>query len=148
MPEFAAWRSETYRYLTNNDENKKAKGRKKCVIKQKLKFEDYKHCLDATQTENKINQPEKNKVDLDSLRVNHKEFIKKKLTSKSQKRFRRKKHKVFTEEVGKIALSANNDKRIQSIDLIHTYVYGMNKDPECKKEEIKYKNTVKQYTHD
>ena len=26
---------------------KKAKGTKKCVVKQKLKFEDYKHCLEV-----------------------------------------------------------------------------------------------------
>ena len=39
-----------YSYLTdNNDENKKAKGTKKCVIKRTLKFDDYKHCLEATQ---------------------------------------------------------------------------------------------------
>ena len=33
---------------------KKAKGTKKCVVKRKLKFEDYKHCLEPTQLENKI----------------------------------------------------------------------------------------------
>ena len=48
----------------------------KIVIKQKLKFEDYKHCLEATQLENKINQLEKIKVDVNSLRENHKEFKK------------------------------------------------------------------------
>ena len=47
---------------------------KKCPIKRNLKFEDYKHCLEATQLKNKINQLEKNKVDLDSLKINH-EFI-------------------------------------------------------------------------
>ena len=35
---------------------KKAKGTKKFVRKRKLKFEDYKYCLEATQLENKINQ--------------------------------------------------------------------------------------------
>ena len=34
---------------------------------------------------------------------------------KSQQRFRGKKHDVFIEEVNNIALSANIDKRIQSI---------------------------------
>ena len=33
-----------------------SKGHKKCVITRKLKFEDYKSCLGATQLENKINQ--------------------------------------------------------------------------------------------
>ena len=56
---------------------------KKTVMKQKLKFEDYKHCLEATQLENNIIKLEKNKLDVDSLSKNHKEFIKK-LILKSQ----------------------------------------------------------------
>ena len=39
----------------------------------------------------------------------------------------RNKHNVFTEEVSKIALSASNDERIQSIDLIETYANGQAK---------------------
>ena len=35
---------------------------------------------------------------------------------KSQPRFRSKKCNIFTEEVDKFALSANNDKRMQSVD--------------------------------
>ena len=35
-----------------------------------------KHCLEATQLENKINQLEKIKFDVNSLRENHKEFTK------------------------------------------------------------------------
>ena len=35
------------------------KGTKKCVIKRKLKFENYENCLEATQRENKINHLEK-----------------------------------------------------------------------------------------
>ena len=35
---------------------------KKCLIKQKLKFEHYKFCLEATQLENEINYLEKNKL--------------------------------------------------------------------------------------
>ena len=46
--------------------------KKVCHKKKQLKFEDYKHCLQATQLENKINQLEKNKVDIDSIRKNHK----------------------------------------------------------------------------
>ena len=32
----------------------KTKGTKKCVIKRKLKFEDYKNCLEVTQLKNEI----------------------------------------------------------------------------------------------
>ena len=39
MKKFAQLKTKTYRYLT--DEN--AKGTKKCVVKIKLKFEDYEH---------------------------------------------------------------------------------------------------------
>ena len=41
-------------------------GTKKCVIKRKLKFENYKNFLEATQLENKINYLEKNKISIDS----------------------------------------------------------------------------------
>ena len=50
MKEFVGLRAKIYSYLKdNNDEDKKAKGIKKCVIKRKLKFEDYKNCLEAAQ---------------------------------------------------------------------------------------------------
>ena len=49
-----------YSYLkVNNDEDKKVKGTKKCIIKRKLKFEDYKNCLEAVQIENRINHLKK-----------------------------------------------------------------------------------------
>ena len=41
-------------------------------MKQKLKHEEYKHCLEATQPENKIKQLEKKKFDVDNLRENFK----------------------------------------------------------------------------
>ena len=50
---------------------------------------------------------------------------------------------MFTEEASKIALSANNDKRIQSIDSKETYLYETGKDLVCKKEEIKCNNIIK-----
>ena len=43
----------------------------------------------------------------------------------------------FTEEINKMTLSSNDDKRIQSIDLIETYAHGISKYLVCKKEEIK-----------
>ena len=41
-------------------------GTKKCVIKRKLKFENYKNFLEATQLENKMNYLQKNKISIDS----------------------------------------------------------------------------------
>ena len=73
MTGFAALRPKTLNYLTeDNHENKKPKGTKLSVIKRKLNSEEHKHCLETTQFENEINQVEKNEVDVDSLRVNHK----------------------------------------------------------------------------
>ena len=46
----------------------KAKGRKKCVTKRKLKFENYKNCLEATRLENKINHLEKNQLNIDGIK--------------------------------------------------------------------------------
>ena len=40
----------------------------------------------------------------------------------------------------KIALSSNDDKRMQSIDSIETYAYGASKDVVSEKEEIKCNN--------
>ena len=77
------------------------------------------NCLETTQLEDKINHLEKNEIDVDSLNA-------------------------FTEEINKIALSSNNDKRVQSIDLTETYAYGTSKDLVSKKEEIKCNNTIKQ----
>ena len=108
--EFIGLIAEAFSYLKeNNDEDKKAKGKKKCDIKRKLNFQDYKNCLEAAQIENKINHLENNKMDGDSL----KEFIKNNnLMLETQQRFKSERHNVFTEEINKIALSSNDDKRM------------------------------------
>ena len=68
MKKFVGIRAKTYSYLIDDgSEDKKGKYTKKCVIKRKLKFENYKNCLKATQLENKINYLEKNKINIDSL---------------------------------------------------------------------------------
>ena len=60
MTKFAGLRAETYSYLIDDgSEHKKAKGTKKCVIKTKHKFENYRNCLEATQLDNKIKYLEK-----------------------------------------------------------------------------------------
>ena len=126
MKEFVGLRAKTYSYLKdNNDEDKKDNGTKKCAIKGKFRFQDYKKCLEAAQIENKINHLEKNKIDADSF----KELIKNnKLVLKTQQRFKSERHNVFIKEINKIALSSNDDKRMQSIYSIETYAHGTSKD--------------------
>ena len=93
--EFVTLRPKTYSFLTDNGkEDKKAKGTKKCVIKKMIKFSDYKKCL-----------------------------LNDKLILKSQQRFISKKHDVYMENVNKIALSNNDDKRIIS-NKISSYACG------------------------
>ena len=48
MNKFSALKSKIYSYLTdyNNEDKKKAKSTKVCC--KKIKFEDYKHCLEVT----------------------------------------------------------------------------------------------------
>ena len=78
MKEFVGLRAKTYSYLKdNNDEDKKAKGTKKSVPKRKVEFQNDKNCLESAQIENKTNHFEKNKTDVESLKEDHKEFIKK-----------------------------------------------------------------------
>ena len=96
ITEFVTLRPKTYSYLTDDGkEGKKAKATKKCVIKKIINFNDYKKCL-----------------------LNDEVML------KSQQRFISKKHDVYTENINKIALSNNDDKRIVSSDKITSYPYG------------------------
>ena len=58
------------------------------------------------------------------------------LKIKSQQRFRSDHHKVYTEEVNKIAISSNDDKRIQTFDRVTTYPYGTNVFKVCENEML------------
>ena len=63
MTKFVRLRAKTYSYLIDDDsKDKKAKGTRKCVIKSKIKFENCKNCLEATELENKINNLQKIKL--------------------------------------------------------------------------------------
>ena len=118
MTEFVSLRAKTYAYLINNyndDDydknktiNKKAKGTKKCVIKRELMFKNYKDCL--------FNNA---------------------IILKSQQRFKSDHHEVYTEEVNKIVLNSNDEKRLQTFDKITTYPYGTNIFKVCEIEMIK-----------
>ena len=56
------------------------------------------------------------------------------------------KDNVFTEQINEIALSSNDDKRMQSFDLIGTY--ATRKDLVTDKEETKHNNVIKWYKND
>ena len=60
MTKIVGLRAKTYSYLIDDGtEDKNVKGTKKCAIKRKLKFENYKNCLEATQLDNNINDLKK-----------------------------------------------------------------------------------------
>ena len=96
ITEFVTLRSKTCSYLTDDfKEDKKAKGTKKWVIKRMIKFDDYNKCL-----------------------------LNGEVVLKSQQRFKSKGHDVYTENINKIALSSNDDKRLIAPDKITSYPYG------------------------
>ena len=85
----------------------------------------------------KIIHLEKNKINIDSLEEENRAFIKNnKLILKSQQRFKSERHYVFTEDINKTALSANNDKRKQSMDSLKTFAYGTSEDLICEKKKV------------
>ena len=53
---------------------------------------------------------------------------------KSQQRFKSNCYNVYTEQINKIALSGNDDKRLQTFDKSTTYPYGTNAFKVCESE--------------
>ena len=68
-----------------------------------------------------------------------------KLILKTQLKLKIERNNVFTEEINKIPLSSNDNKKMRSIDSIETYAYGTSKYILSEKEEIKYNNIIKPY---
>ena len=96
IKEFVGLRAKLYSYkMDEGEESKKCKGVKKRVVEKSITHEDYKTCL---------------------------------LTGKEQLRkmniIRSYDHEVYTEEVNKVALSAEDDKRYILEDGIHTLARG------------------------
>ena len=58
---------------------------------------------------------------------------------RSQLRFKSDLHNVYTEEVNKIAISSNDDKRLQTFDKVTTYPYGTNAFKVCESEMMAMK---------
>ena len=89
----------------------------------------------------KENDIYKNKVNTERLRQQHHESMKNdKSLLKTQQIFKSERHNVFTEKVNKIALSVNDNKRIQLIDSVETYAYVTSKDLICKNQKTKFIN--------
>ena len=64
MTKFVRLKPKTYSYLRDDgSEDKKAKGKRRCFIKENFKFENYKN-LEATLLGNKINYLETNKINI------------------------------------------------------------------------------------
>ena len=73
MREFVGLRAKAYSDLIDDSsEDNNTTGTKKCVIKRKLKFKDYKNCLEATKLENK-KKSRKNIIQI--VLKDHKHFI-------------------------------------------------------------------------
>ena len=97
--------------MDDDIEHKKAKRTKKCVIKRELMFKNYKDCQSYDEIVLKLKQ-----------------------------RFKSDYHNVYTEQINKIALSSNDDKRWQTFDKTITHLYGANAFKICKSEMLsKYK---------
>ena len=59
-----------------------------------------------------------------------------KIILKSQQRFKSDYHNVYAEQINKIALSINDNKRLQTFDKITTYRYGTNAFKVCESEML------------
>ena len=75
--------------MDDDSEAKKAKGTNKCIIINVLKFNDYEDCL-----------------------------LNNEIILKPQQRFKSEIHDVYAEDVNRIALSNNDDERLQTYDRI------------------------------
>ena len=81
-------------------------------MKKELRHEDYKNCM-----------------------------LNNEIILKSQQRFKSEAHNVYTTEVNKIALSSNDDKRLQAYDGITTYPYGYKHRKSMQKKMLSKVNT-------
>ena len=96
IEEFVGLRSKLYSYkMFEGKEEKKCKGIKKVVVKKQISFEDYKECLLSK-------QPQMRKMNV----------------------IRSHQHELYSETVNKIALAADDDKRIILDDGISTLAFG------------------------
>ena len=115
-------------------------------MKRKLKSENYKNWLEATKLENKISDLEKNKIVIDNIKKNYKEFIwNNKSVLKTQKDIRANSVMFLLKKLIRLLQDEMTIKDwLKQIDSIETNAYGMSKDLVSEKEEIKCNNITKQ----
>ena len=66
---------------------------------------------------------------------------------KSKVRFKSDVHEIYTEEVNKIVLNSNDDRRLQTFDRVTAYPYGTNAFKVCESEMMIVRDLfVKSYT--
>ena len=112
MTELIALRPKTCSYLIDDgNSDKKLKEQKDVQSSCALKFNDYKSCL-----------------------------LNNEIILKLQQRFKSETQNVYTEEINKIALSSNDDKRLETLDRITSYTYGTSVGKVCKSELLEYLN--------
>jgi hypothetical protein len=96
IEEFVGLRAKLYSYkMWEGEENKKCKGVKKIVVENTITHEDYKNTL----------------------------FSRKNMY-RTMNVIRSYQHEMYTEQVNKIALSGDDDKRVVQDDCIHTLAHG------------------------
>ena len=103
--------------MVDGSEQKKAKGTKTCVINCRLIFENYKDCL-----------------------FNEKTIL------KNQQRFKSYYHDMYLEEINKVALSSNDNKRVQTFTRVTTFPKRTSNFKVCEDEMLnvhKTKETLK-----
>ncbi|XP_072022382.1 uncharacterized protein [Amphiura filiformis] len=94
--EYVGLRPKLYAFrIHEGNEEKKCKGIKKAVVERSIAFDNYKQCV-------MDKKPQKRKMNV----------------------IRSYNHEIYTETVNKIALDANDDKRVIRKDGIHTYAIG------------------------
>ena len=110
MRGFVAFRPKTYSYLMDNGNSDKKAKGIKKCVIKRIVY-DYKDCL-----------------------LNNESVL------KPQQRYEIEAHNVYAEEINKILLSCNDEKRLKNFDRITSYPYGASVGKVCATDLLKYLN--------
>lgn len=114
MKEFVTLRPKMYSYLRNDGcLEKKAKDTRQRVVTTQIEFQEYKNCLKSN-----------------------------KIIPRLQQRFRSELNNVFAGNTNKLALTANVDKRIQTLDRFMSYLYSVGPRLLCKEGSMRPPKTI------